>query len=103
MCAETYKNKEDLGKRRACETVYDEIMKRGLTSTMYMIFNYAQQLNVRFMREQDLAGGRTQKFLFERLLDVKLKDLVDLLTYFVHDTLNYMDDIVTKTALLYFE
>jgi hypothetical protein len=34
-----------------CESVYDEIMKRGLTSTLYTIFNYAQSINVRFQKE----------------------------------------------------
>lgn len=31
-----------------CETVYDEIMKRGFTQTLYTIYNYAQSLQVRF-------------------------------------------------------
>ncbi len=61
ICSETYKTDSD--KKRSCETIYDEIMKRGLTSTMYMIFNYAQQLTVRF--QKDSGVFRTQKFLYE--------------------------------------
>ena len=49
LCEETFSN--DTIKRTACESVYDELMKRGLTSTMYMIFNYAQQLTVRFQKD----------------------------------------------------
>lgn len=86
--------------RALCEMVYDEILKRGLTSTIYMIFNYAQQLTVRFQKE--LEFGRSAKFLIDRLYDNKVKDIVDLIIYFLHDTLFYMDDLITSNALAYF-
>lgn len=76
-------------------------MKRGLTSTMYMIFNYAQQLTVRF--QKDLGQLRTTKSLQSVLFDSKVKDLVDLISYFVHDSLSYLDDLITENALKYFE
>lgn len=98
LCQETFGN--DTIKRGACESVYDELMKRGLTSTMYMIFNYAQQLTVRFQKDQGQL--RTAKNLQQILYDSKVKDLVDLVTYFVHDSLSYLGDLVTKNALSYF-
>ncbi len=37
------------------------------------------------------------------LFDSKVKDLVDLISYFVHDSLSYLDDLITENALKYFE
>ena len=63
-----------------CENVYDEIMKRGLTSTLYTIFNYAQSLNVRFQKE-----SRSRDFLNRVLYeDQKLRDLVDLVKSYLN-------------------
>ena len=42
LCAVTYKGADNATKRAACEQTYDQIMKRGLTAVIYMIFNYAQ-------------------------------------------------------------
>jgi hypothetical protein len=67
---------------------------------MYTIFNFAQQLTVRFEKEKSL---RTQKFLEDRIFDPKVKDMVDLINYFLHDALFYMDDLITNNALNYFE
>jgi len=47
MCKTIFKASE-VDKISHCESVYDEILQRGLTSTLYTIFNYAQSLNVRF-------------------------------------------------------
>lgn len=41
LCQATYKGADNAEKRAACEKTYDEIMKRGLTSVIYMILNYA--------------------------------------------------------------
>ena len=67
---------------------------------MFSIFNFAQQLTVRFEKEESL---RTTKFLQERLFDPKVKDMIDLITYHIHDALLYMDNLITQNALDYFE
>lgn len=36
------------------------------------------------------------------LYDSKLKDIIDLITFFMHDALFYMDDLITQNALAYF-
>jgi hypothetical protein len=41
--------------------------------------------------------------LEDRLYDGKVKDMVDLITYYMHDALNYMDNLITQNALEYFE
>ena len=40
LCRTIYRA-ADTAEIASCESVYDEIMKRGLTSTLYTIFNYA--------------------------------------------------------------
>lgn len=80
-------------------------MKRGLTNVMYMIFNYAQQMTVRFQKGDtsvNSGGLRTEKFLQSGLFDNKVKDVIDLITYYVHDSLFYMDNLITENALSYF-
>lgn len=39
----------------------------------------------------------------ERLFDPKVRDMIDLITYFMHDALFYMDNLITQNALDYFE
>jgi hypothetical protein len=41
--------------------------------------------------------------LEERLFDPKVRDMIDLITYFMHDALFYMDNLITQNALDYFE
>jgi hypothetical protein len=61
-------------------------MKRGLTSALYAIFNYAQSLNVRFMKEL-----RTKDFLYKLLYeDQKLRDLIDLVQSYIHDSFEFI-------------
>ena len=67
---------------------------------MYTIFNFAQQLSVRFEKQE---AARNTKFLEERLFDLKVRDMVDLITYFMHDALFYMDELITLNALDYFD
>eukprot|EP00347_Sterkiella_histriomuscorum_P015474 403356890 len=85
-------------KQITCENAYDSIMKRGLTSTLYMIFNYAQTLQVRFAKE-----NRTESFLRERILDTRLRDMTDLFNEYLHDALDYMEDLATQTTTEYFD
>ncbi|CDW78804.1 pas domain s-box family protein [Stylonychia lemnae] len=88
----------NLTKQESCKTAYDSIFQRGLTSTLYMIFTYTQNLQVRFTKEI-----RTQQFLTDRIGDPKLKDLVDLFNEYLHDALNYLEELVTKAAIEYFD
>jgi hypothetical protein len=96
----TYKSSDKAEKRALCEQTYGQIMKRGLTSVIYTIFNYAQQLTVRF--EKEAENRRTAQFLTDRLYDPNVKDIIDLITYFIHDALFFMDDLITSNALAYF-
>ena len=50
-------------------------------------------MTVRFEKEE--AVGRSAKFIEERLYEGKVRDMIDLITYYIHDSLFYMDDLIT--------
>lgn len=70
-----------------------------------MIFNYAQQITVQFQHyqeQQQPTFSSSQAFLLGHIYDPKLKSVVDLVTYHLHDALDYLDALVTTNALAYF-
>ena len=95
FCQVTYKQNPAMIDK--CENAYDHILQRGLTSTLYMVFNYAQQMTVRFEMEP-----RTDSFMNDRLQDGKFRDLLDLTTLYLHDALQLLQSIMTENALAYF-
>lgn len=98
LCRTIYRTSETEEIAR-CESVYDEIMMRGLTSTIYSVYNYALSLNVRFMKEL-----RTRDFLNKLLYDdQKFRDLIDLLNSYVHKSFRYIQKQVTECATEYFD
>lgn len=97
LCKTIYKASE-VSTIARCESVYDEIMKRGFTQTLYTIFNYAQSVNVRFSKEERTKDF-LNKFIYE---DQKLRDLTDLVKSYIHDAFQYIQTIVTDNSVSYF-
>ena len=56
---------------------------------------------MRFQKQE--SASRNDQFLTDSLYDSKVKDIIDLITYYIHDSLYFMDDLITSNALAYFD
>lgn len=83
ICQRTYSS--HIEKIQKCELAYDQVMKRGLTQTLYLLFSYAQSLHVRYKSEVF-----NNVSLMERIYDPKLRDYVDLLSLYLKDALDQL-------------
>ncbi len=73
-------------------------MQKGLTPAVYQIYNYCQQLVIKFNQ-----GTRDQEFLDTYIHDLRGIQLIDLLTEYLLEGLIRVQDKATESATLFFK